>query len=106
MKYYSTVLSGYIIPEEIREKYDLGNPGRHQYRFVVKAKSFASANQIAFEVLGRKKVFSKDYTSETGNNMAIDKCDQYGAIIGSLHFNNYHDANHVVMEIKNHRNDS
>lgn len=98
MKYYGTTTNGFIIPEELKKKYNL--EGAHeQYRLVIKAKSRAAANRRWREVTGRNSdIFFPNYTSETGNKLEIELADTYGEIINK-HNSDYVDLKVLVKEI-------
>lgn len=83
MKYYGTNITDLYIPDDVCRQLGF-KEGRNQYRLVVKEKSMAGANRRVRELLGLDNltVFRKDYTSETGNGIELELCDEYGEIIG------------------------
>lgn len=79
-KYYGTYV--FIYGDKREELINLGYKGSHsQFRIVCKAKSMAEANRIAKSYGLGDKVFTPDYTSETGNKKELELADKYGLIV-------------------------
>ena len=81
-KYYGTLTM--IYGDSYKKLKELGYKGYHnQFRIVCKAKSMAEANRIAEGYGLGSKVFQRDYTCETGNDLEIELADKYGFIIST-----------------------
>ena len=79
-KYYGT--NTFLYGDMFDKIEKLGYKGYHnQFRVVCKAKSMAEANRIAESYGLYKNVFTKAYTSETGNAIELEMADKYGFII-------------------------
>lgn len=82
-KYYGTNTTMYGDQIENLKQYQTKEIYHNQYRIVCKASSRAEANRLAESHGLGKNVFRPDYTSETGNKLAIEFCDKYGFIINA-----------------------
>lgn len=79
-KYYGTNIM--IYGEKLRKLKELGYNGTHaQFRVVCKSQSRAEANRIAAMYGCGEKVFTPNYTSETGNTTEIELANEHEFII-------------------------
>jgi len=77
-KYYGTNIM-YTPCKDFMDKY--GKNHHNQWHVVCKAHSMAEANRIATSFGLSDKTFTSAYTSETGNELQLKMCDQYGFIV-------------------------
>lgn len=98
-KYYGTNVNLYGYMN--RKMHELGYDGYHnQFRIVCKAKSMAEANRKAEAYGLGEKVFRSAYTSETGNELQIELCDEYGFIVclGGTQGNEYIGIESIIQK--------